>query len=150
MDLLPAYPGMEIEWRPIEAHPRPEQVWPHTDLCIAAYYTAVELGADMDAFNRAMFRAVTIERLDVEKAEVLAEILKGIADNGKFLKILKSGKYSLKSNENNDLAYEEKEVWFLPAFRIPGKELKKVLRLDARGGAGVSRKEIKNFLDKLK
>ena len=27
-DLLPDYPGMEIEWRPVEAHPRPENFGP--------------------------------------------------------------------------------------------------------------------------
>jgi len=165
MDLLPAYPGMEVEWRPVEAHPRPENVWPHSDLCIEAYYIAVELGADVDAFHRAMFRAVITERQDVENNEVLAKVLKGIMDRGKFLEILESGKYTANVNENNALAYEENDVWYVPAFRLPGNNLKtaaegklsgpdsrsrqQVPRLDARGGVGVNRKEIKNFLDLL-
>lgn len=149
MYLLPAYPGMEIDWRPIEAHPRPENVWPHTDLCIESFYIAVEQGADLDAFNRAMFHAAAIERRDVEKGEILAEILKGIVEGGKFLESLKSRKYAFKVSENNNLAYEEKEVWYVPAFRVPEMGLQAVPRLDARGGTGVSREEIRKFLDKL-
>jgi len=52
MDLLPSHPNSEIDWRPVEAHPRPEKSWLHTDLCIEAFYTAIELGADMDAVKR--------------------------------------------------------------------------------------------------
>jgi len=149
MDLLPAYSAMEIEWRPIEAHPRPEDAWPHTDLCIEAYYIAAELGADIDAFHRAMFRAIVIDRQDVERGEVLAEILKGIVNSGKFIELLKSGKYSSRVSENNNMAYEENDVWYVPAFRYAGKDSKTALRLDARGGMGVSRKEIKSFLDRI-
>ena len=150
MDLLPGYPGMEIEWRPVEAHPRPEDHPPHTDLCVQAHYIAVELGADMAAFARAMFQGVAIERRNVEKGEVLAEILKGVVDSGKFLDILKSGKYAPKVDENNDLAYEKKEVWYVPAFRLPGEHSKDAPRLDAKGGIGVTREEIKEFLDKCR
>jgi predicted DsbA family dithiol-disulfide isomerase len=146
LDLLPSYKGIEIEWRPIESHPRPEDHPPHTDLCVASYYIAKELGADMAAFHKAMFHAVAGERQNVEKPEVLAEILKGIVDSGKFLEILNSGKYAPQVNENNDLAYEKNGVWFVPAFRVPGAANPPVL--DAKGGVGVSREEIKEFLDK--
>ena len=145
MDLLPGYPEAEIEWRPIESHPRPEEGHrPHTDLCIQAFYIAEELGADMAAFHKALFQAVSIERRDVEKDEVLAEVLKGIVDGEKFLEILRSEKYAARVDENNYLAYEKNEVWFVPAFRAPGG----AARLDAEGGVGVSREGLKAFLDK--
>ena len=148
LGLLPEYPGADIEWMPVESHPRPEEGHrPHTDLCIQAFYIAGELGADMAAFHKAMFQAVSIERKNVEKGEVIAEILKGIVDGGKFLEILKSGKYASKVDENNDLAYEKNEVWFVPAFRAPGGG-KGTPRLDAKGGVGVSREELKEFLDR--
>ena len=143
-ELLPAYPGIEIEWRPIEAHPRPETYGIHTDLCIQAFYLAEELGADINAFSRAMFQAVVAESRDVEKPETLAEILTGIVDGGRLLETLKSGKYAAKVNENNDLAYEKNGVWYLPAFRVPGND---ALRLDAKGGMGVTQEEIKGFLE---
>ena len=152
MELLPEYPGVEIDWRPIEAHPRPEEGHrPHTDLCIQAFYAAEELGVDMDAFQRAMFQAASIERRNVEKGTVIAEVLKGIVDGGKLLEILKSGKYASRVDENNDLAYEKNEVWFVPAFRVLGGVAihggRSAPRLDAQGGVGVSRKELKEFLD---
>ena len=144
MDIIPAYPDIKIEWVPIEAHPRPEDCRPHTDLCIQAYYIALELGADMDAFHRALYQGVAIEKRDVEKGEVLAEILKGLVDSGKFLESLKSGKYAPKVDENNNLAYKNNDVWYVPAFRASG-----VAPLDSRGGIGVSREEIKNFLNQV-
>jgi predicted DsbA family dithiol-disulfide isomerase len=147
-ELLPGYPGLEIEWRPVEAHPRPENYPPHTDLCVQSYYIALELKADMKAFHAAMFRAAAAERRDVEKPEVIAGIIKGITEGGKFLEMLNSGKYAPKVSENNDLAYEKKGVWYVPAFRILDWAGKGACpQLDARGGAGVSRDELTSFLD---
>ena len=145
MNLLPAYPNLEIEWRPIESHPRPEQCRPHTDLCIQAYYIAEELGANMTTFHKAMFRAVAAERQNVEKGEVIADILKGIVDGRKFLEILKSGKYLSKVQENNALAYDKYGVWYVPALRVPDSKS----ALDARGGVGLGQEEIKEFLQML-
>ena len=71
----------------------------------------------MDAFNRALFQAVTVEGKNVEKAEVIAEILKNIVDSGRFLDKFKERKYASRAGENNFLAYEENEVWYVPAFR---------------------------------
>jgi predicted DsbA family dithiol-disulfide isomerase len=150
LDLLPDYEGVEIEWRPVESHPRPEEHPPHTDLCDQSYYIARELGADMKAFFAAMFQAVAAERQNVEKPEVLAAIVKNVLDSSKFLDLLKSGKYAPQVDENNDLAYEKKGVWYVPAFRAletaAGGDLP---TLDAKGGVGVSREEVKEFLDKL-
>jgi predicted DsbA family dithiol-disulfide isomerase len=143
LELLPHYPGMEIEWKPVESHPRPEDHPPHTDLCLQSFYAAEELNADMAAFHAAMYQAVAIERQNVEKPEVLANIAAGILDKSKFLEILNSGKYAHKVNENNDLAYETEGIWFVPAFRAGP------LKLDAKGGVGVSKEEVKAFLDSL-
>ena len=143
LDLLPNYPEIEIERRPIESHPRPESHSPHTDLCIQSFYIAGELGADMAAFHALMFQAVAMERRNVEDPEILAGIVRGLMDKDKFLNLLKSGKYAPNVAENNDMAYEKEGVWYVPAFRAGN------LKLDARGGVGVSREEVKKFLDKL-
>jgi predicted DsbA family dithiol-disulfide isomerase len=135
----------EIEWRPVEAHPRPEDFRPHVDLACQSYYIARELGADMPAFHAAMFQATAVERRNVEEPEVLAQILEGIVDAGKFLSILKSGKYAAQVDENNDLAYEKSGVWFLPAFRM-FRSGAPAGKLDAEGGAGVDREALRAFL----
>ena len=148
LEILPFFSEIEIERRPIESHPRPEDHRPHTDLCIQAFYIAEELGADMAAFHKALFQAVSVERRNVEESEVIAKALKGIVDETRLLELLKSGKYVSKVDENNDLAYEKNGVWFVPAFRLTGSDSKDAPRLDAKGGVGVSREEIKDFLEK--
>ena len=134
------HPEIEIEWRPVEAHPLPENHPPNTYLACQSFYVAQELGADMPAFHAAMYKAISIERQNVEDTDVLCNILKGIVDTKKFLNILKSGKYAAQIDENNDLAYEKSGVWFVPAFRMNGK------KLDAKGGIGITPEELKNFL----
>jgi len=133
------HPTVEIEWIPIEAHPRPETSHPHTDLACQGYYIAEELGADMNAFHSAMYQTIAMEKQNVEKPEVLCAILKDIVDTGKFRAILDSGKYAEQVDRNNDLAYEKSGVWYVPAFRMNGKSL------DAKGGLGISRKELRKF-----
>jgi predicted DsbA family dithiol-disulfide isomerase len=143
-EFIGSRPDIEIEWRPIESHPRPEDHRPHTDLACQSYYIAKELGADMPAFHAAMFQAIAIERQDVEQVGVLCAILKDIVDVSKFRAILESGKYAKQAEENNDLAYEKSGVWFVPAFRMETADGEK--KLDAKGGIGVSREAVRDFL----
>jgi predicted DsbA family dithiol-disulfide isomerase len=140
LEFIGEYPGIEVEWRPVEAHPRPENHHPHTDLCVQSFYAARELGVDLPAFHGAMFQAVSGERRDVEKIDVLAGIVKDLVDADKFRAILESGKYARQVNENNDLAYEQSGVWALPAFRMEGR------KLDALEGVGVTKEQVRDFL----
>jgi predicted DsbA family dithiol-disulfide isomerase len=140
--LIGGYPAVDIEWRPIEAHPLPENHHPHTYLACQSYYIARELGADMGAFHAALFQAVAVERQNVEDPGTLAGILTGIVDPGRFRAILESGKYAAQVDENNDLAYAKSGVWFLPAFRMNGQ------KLDAAGGAGIRSAELRDFLNR--
>ena len=100
------YPDIEIEWRPIEAHPLPEEHPPHTYLACQSYYAAKELGADMRVFHDKMYQAVAFERQNVEDPEVLCKILKETVDTVLFRELLTAGKYSYQIFEYNDLAYE--------------------------------------------
>jgi predicted DsbA family dithiol-disulfide isomerase len=140
MGQIKSSPEIEIEWRPVESHPLPEDHPPHTYLAGQCYYIAKELGANMDAFHAAMYQAVAIERRDVEKPEVLCEILNGILDVERLRAALDSGKYAKQIDENNDLAYEKSGVWFVPAFRMDGN------KLDAKGGVGINPEELREFL----
>jgi predicted DsbA family dithiol-disulfide isomerase len=140
MEEIEKYPDIEIEWRPIESHPLPEDHPPHTYLACQSYYIAKDLGADMDTFHAAMFQAIALERRNVEDPQVLCDILKDILDTCKFIIILEEGKYARQIDENNDLAYEKSDVWYVPAFRMNGK------KLDAKGGIGIRPEELRNFL----
>jgi predicted DsbA family dithiol-disulfide isomerase len=140
-EYIGAHPEIEIEWRPVEAHPRPEDHPPHTDLACQSYYIAKELNAATPAFHAAMFQAVAAEHRNVEDPEVLVDIVKNLLDGVKFKSILESKKYAKQVDENNDLAYEKSGVWFVPAFRLNGK------KLDAQGGAGVTKDQVKTFLE---
>lgn len=133
MEQINSRQDIEIEWIPVEVNPG-------ADLSCQSYYIAKELGADMDAFHPAMFRAIAVERRNAGNPEVLLDILKGIVDIGKFRAILESGKYAKKLKENNDLAYEKSGVWYVPAFRMNGK------KLDAKGGLGINAAELRDFL----
>jgi 2-hydroxychromene-2-carboxylate isomerase len=97
-----------------------------------------------------MFKAAAEERQDVEKPEVIAEILKGILEGEKLTALLNSGKYARQVRENNDTAYENKGVWYVPAFRaLEYAHEGPAPLLDARGGIGVGKDEIKTFLDQV-
>ena len=140
MEHIKNSPDIEIEWRPIESHPLPEDHPPHTNLACQCYYIALELDADMPKFHAAMYQAISIERRNVDDPQVLCDILKGIVDSGKLRSLLDSGKYAAQIDENNDLAYEKSGVWYVPAFRMDSK------KLDAKGGIGVSPDEVRKFL----
>jgi predicted DsbA family dithiol-disulfide isomerase len=88
-----------------------------------------------------MFQAVAVELRNVERLDVLTGIVKDLVDPVKFRSIIESGKYAEKVNANNDLAYEHEGVWYVPAFRMNGK------KLDAQGGIGVGKEELKAFLE---
>jgi predicted DsbA family dithiol-disulfide isomerase len=140
LEQIKDFPDIEIEWRPMESHPLPEDHPPNTYLACQSYYIALELGADIAAFNSIMFQAAAIERQSVDDPEVLCNLLKDILDADKFRGILLSGKYASQIDENNDLAYEKSEVWYIPAFRMDGK------KLDAKGGIGIRAEELRSFL----
>jgi len=143
MDQIKSYPDIEVEYIPIESHPLPEDHPPHTYLACQSYYIAKELGADMPAFHAAMYQAISIDRQNVDDPQVLCNILKGIVDTAQFRKILDSGKYARQVDENNDLAYEKSDVWYVPALRMNGK------KLDAKGGVGISPGVLESFLKSL-
>jgi predicted DsbA family dithiol-disulfide isomerase len=135
--------NVDIDWRPIESHPRPETVHPHTDLCIQAFYYAQEQNVNPWEFHKTLFRALIDERKNVEEPQVLAHVLSSLVDETALLAALSQGKYESWVNENNNLAYDEKDVWFVPAFRSG------TTKLDAVGGAGVTDAQLKEFIAAL-
>ncbi len=138
--LLKEHEDIKVTWRPCESHPRPEDHPPHTDLALQGLFFAMDHGIDLPAYHERLFAALHVDRIDVEDAAVLADYVRDLVDRDSFHTALVDGTYKQVQEDGNDYAYEENDVWFLPAFRMDGK------KLDAQGGIGVSKEEIADFL----
>lgn len=132
---------IHVVWRPCEAHPRPEDHPPHTDLCLQGLFYVQAQGGDVLAYHKRMYDAVHTDRIDVEDAAVLVNYASDVVDAAAFLAVLREGRYAQVQADGNDYAYEQSGVWFLPAFRMDGK------KLDAQGGIGVTAEQLAAFLD---
>ena len=140
-ELLPAYPQVEIIWRPCEAHPRPERYGAHSDLCIRGMFFAQEQGADLWAYHERMFEAIFRGDIDIENLEALSACVQGVLRPQDFIRALRGGAYEGALAQANDYAYEECGVWAVPSYRMSGR------KLDSIENIGVSRAELKAFLD---
>jgi predicted DsbA family dithiol-disulfide isomerase len=139
-ELLPSYPNIEVVWTPCEAHPRPENVAHHSDLCIQGMYYAAEHGADLAAYNDRLYAIAQNRQNNIEDIDLLADGVADILDADGFRAALKSGEYQKIQLRGNDYAYEESGVWAIPAYRMDGK------RLDSVEGVGVTRELLEAFL----
>ena len=140
---LPKHPTVEVEWLPIEGHPRPEVHPPHTDLAIQGFHYAVEQGVDPVTYNNRLFKAIHEDGIDVEDPAALAEYVKDLVDPADYEQALRDGTYRKVQEAGNDYAYEEHDVWFIPVFMAGDK------RLDAEGGIGVSEEDVAELLRSL-
>lgn len=141
LELWPKHEDLAVIWRLCEAHPRPEEHPPHTDLAIQGFFYAKELGIDLVEYNTLMFDAVHTDRIDVEDIDTLVEYAQDLINPDAFRDVLKAGTYKEVQEAANNYAYEENEVWYLPALRLDGK------KLDAEGGIGIHKADLEKFLD---
>jgi len=139
-ELLPQYPNIDVVWRPCEAHPRPENYSPHSDLCIQGLFFALEQDADIWEYHDRMFSAALKKRVNIEEPEVVAGCACGMLDYTALLESLYSGRYEKTLADANDYAYERSGVWVVPAYRMDGK------KLDSVENVGVTKQQLANFL----
>ena len=134
--------GSQIEpvWCPCEAHPRPENYGPHSDLCIQGMFFALEQGADIWAYHEIMYRAALKDNIDIENIYALAACVEGLLDPDMFCTAISSGKYRKALVHANDYAYEKSGVWTVPAYRMNGR------KLDSVEGVGVTKAQLLRFL----
>lgn len=140
LELLPQYPDIEVVWHGVEAHPRPEDWPPHTDLCMQGLLFVQEQGGDEMAYHERLYDALHKDDVDVENAAALAAYVADLVDEAAFLHALTTGKYTKEQAAGNDYAYDECGVWYLPAFRMEGA------KLDSEGDFGVTKQQLANFL----
>jgi len=144
-ELLPEYPDIEVVWRPCEAHPRPESGFgKHSDLCIQGLFFAAESGVDLPSYHERTFACYHNSSTNVEDIEAFALSLEGLLDVESLRQALTSGKYNQALRDANAYAFEESGVWVIPSFRMNG------YKLDAAAGIGVTKAQIKSFLDRYK
>jgi predicted DsbA family dithiol-disulfide isomerase len=91
-----------------------------------------------------MFKAVFEEKSNVEDVGVLVKCASDVgADADEFKAALNDGKYAKAQLDVNDYAYETQKVWAVPTF-VCGEK-----RLDAVGGVGVTKAQLKQLLDSI-
>ena len=139
-ELIPSYPEVKIEWRPCEAHPRPERYGPHSDLCARGMFYAREHGADLAEYHSRMYRAALIERADIEDLENVSRLTEGLFDCGDFYKAMLQGAYINELDENNRLAWDAYDFPAVPSYRMGGSMLKSV------PDVGVSKRQLADFI----
>ncbi|MDR2570424.1 MAG: DsbA family protein [Oscillospiraceae bacterium] len=140
LEELPKHTDIEVIWRPCEAHPRPEEYERYSDLCVEGLLYAIEKNVDIWEFHMRMYYAACRDGVDIENADALAAAFEGFLDSADMAEALKSRKYEKAVLEANDYAFEENDVWFIPAFRMDGK------KLDAEGGVGITKEQLAKFM----
>lgn len=146
MALLPGYPDVKIQWRPVEAHPKVEEPHhrPWADLTVQGGYFFKAHGLDEHAYYDRIFRAYFDEQLNVEDVSALsATAAEAGADADAFATALSGRQYEPEQFAANEYAYEKNKVWAVPTFVCGDK------RLDAVEGVGVTRAQLDTFLKSL-
>lgn len=140
-ELSGKYPGVELHFIPVEAHPRPEQHGLHTDLCAQGMYAAADMGMDLWDYHQRMYKAAINDGVNIESAEALSGALGEALDAKRFSEALKSHIYADQIERNNHQAYDECGVWAVPSFILSDGR-----RLDAREGVGIQFKELEDLM----
>jgi len=140
MELLPRYPLVEVEWRPCEAHPRPDRYGPHSDLLARGMYFAQERGANLMDYHHRMYRASLTDRVNIEDLRIVSGLMDDMLDSDALYKALAEGAYKDKLAENNRLAWSKHRFSAVPSYRMGDKLLISVEDI------GVTREQLVKFL----
>jgi predicted DsbA family dithiol-disulfide isomerase len=126
ISLLPEFPELEPEWRPCEAHPRPERYGRHSDLLAMGMLFARDNGADLAAYHQRMYRSAILDRREIEDAETVAALAEGLLDTAALRAALAAGTYQAELTENNREAWAVHGFAAVPSLVLDGKELRSV------------------------
>ncbi|MDR1061515.1 MAG: DsbA family protein [Clostridiales bacterium] len=146
-ELLPKYPGADIAWRPVEAHPKVEEPehMPYEDLAVQGALFVKEHGGDELAYHERLYRAYFEERKRIDDIASLAELAKELGlDADAFAQALEGKVYEKALQQANDHAYEEQKVWAVPTFVSDDGR-----RLDSVPGVGVTKEQVGELLHAL-
>ncbi len=144
MELLPRYPGVQLAWRPVEAHPRLQEPWhkPYEDLAVQGALFVRAMGGDELAYHERIYRAHFQERRAVDSVEVLTDCARELGLPGEdFRAALTQGTYVSQQLAANEYAYDRQGVWAVPTL-VCGQK-----RLDAVEGVGVTKTQVQALLE---
>ncbi len=118
LEVLPDYPEVKVEWKPCEAHPRPERVGMHSDLAIQMMYFLRDKGLDLKKYHRLAYDACFRQRKRIDDPELLAQLAEACgADRGEALRALKEGRYQDEVEKGNEYAWNELNLEAVPSYR---------------------------------
>ena len=141
LELLPAYPELQILWQPCEAHPRPEEYSVHSDLAIQGMYFIRDNGGDLMKYHLLVFGGMFDRGEDISDPEILGSYAATCsADPKAFREALCDGRYGLKLERANRLAWEELAFHAVPSYRCDGRVI------GSRDGIMVSKEALDAFL----
>lgn len=140
-ELIPLYPNIEIEWRPCEAHPRPESYGLHSDLCAIGMFYAKEHNIDLMEYHHRMYSASLTQKLNIEDIHTITGLISDLLDSKLFYGVLADGFYVDKLLDNNTLAWETYQFQAVPSYHMNGKLLKSI------AGIGITKQRLVEFLD---
>jgi len=143
-ELLPGYPRVQIDWKPVEAHPRLEEPWhrPYVDKAVQGALFVKCRGGDEAAYHKRILRAYYDEHHDLEDVGMLTACAKDLGLPAKeFWDALEKSTFAEAQLEANEYAYGLKKVWAVPTL-ICGDR-----RLDALLNVGITKKQIQKLLE---
>jgi len=142
MESLPDYPHVEMVWRPLEIHQRPDDRFGlHSDLCIRAMFLAADKDVDLVAFHWKMFALFHHDKINVEDINTLAESLTEFLDADELRKVLTHDRYVQELKDANTYALDTTGIWIVPAYRMEGH------KLDAPNERSLTIEDVREFLD---
>ena len=141
---MPEFPDIELDWRPCEAHPRPEEYGRHSDLCARGMYFAMDFGIDVNEYHHRMYQAAINmkDKVNVDDPAAIAGVVADLCDAAQFAEALKSEKYADTLDQSNTLVWDVHDCPAVPSFRIAqsGELLKSV------PGVGVTKEALEAFI----
>ncbi len=144
LQLLPDYPDLEIQWRPCEAHPRPEVRSIYSDLAIQGMYYIEEHGGDLWAYHLAVYEAMFEAKEDISDMTVLrACAKKSGTDVEGFAEAIETDQYAGQVLAGNTYAWEERGLSAVPSYSC-GEHF-----IGSKNGILVSKRRLARFLSSL-
>lgn len=135
------FPDLQFAFKPCEAHPRPEDWSPHSDLAVKGMFYCLDHGIDLWEYHELVYNAYHVDHIDTENIDALSAYLADLLDAADFKAVVAGDTYESKRLEGNRYAWETLALPAVPSYCHGDQVLK------ALPGIGVSRSMLLEFLN---